>query len=99
MEFEKQNFSKLESVGLGGDMRPSELTDIDLKVISILKKEFLTFKEIKKFYETSGQAQFAIKKISVNFPLYEERKAKGFCYKILTFEDIDKYLEGKALVY
>lgn len=99
MEFEKQNISKLESVGLGGDMRPVEITDIDLKLVSELKKEFLTFKEIKKFYETSRQAQLAIKRVGERFPLYTERKVKGFCYKILTFEDIDKYLAGKALVY
>lgn len=79
-----------------------ELSSLDEYVCNLLKKRFLTRRELKQFYPTNAILDVALTRIGNHYPLMEEDKVKGknLRYKILTFQDIDNYLESrKQVVY
>lgn len=85
--------------------RPTDwkLSSLDVYVCEILKKRYLTRYELKEFYPSNAILDSALVRIGNHFPLMEDDKIKGKTkkrYKILTFQDIDNYLESrKAFVY
>ena len=79
-----------------------EMLAIDDVVCNILKNRYMTKAELKKFYKTYNILDVALVRIGNKYPLMEEPKEKGkkIKYKILTFKDIDDYLESrKSFVY
>ncbi len=80
-----------------------ELSSLDEYVCKLLIKRFLTRRELKQFYPTNAILDVALTRIGNHYPLMEEDKIKGKTkkrYKILTFQDIDNYLESrKSFVY
>ena len=80
-----------------------ELSSLDEYVCTLLKSDFLTRRELKQFYPTNAILDVALSRIGNHYPLMEEDMVKGKAkkrYKILTFEDIDNYLESrKSFVY
>lgn len=79
-----------------------EMLAIDDVVCNILKNRYMTKAELKKFYKTYNILDVALVRIGNKYPLMEEPKEKGknIRYKILTFQDIDNYLESrKQVVY
>lgn len=79
-----------------------EILIIDDVVCNILKNRYMTKSELKKYYKTENILGAALVRIGGKYPLMEEPKEKGkkVRYKILTFQDIDNYLESrKQVVY
>lgn len=74
-----------------------EILIIDDIVCNILKNRYMTKSELKKYYRTENILGAALVRIGSKYPLMEEPKEKGkrVKYKILTFKDIDDYLESK----
>ena len=81
---------------------PEEILIIDDVVCNILKNRYMTKIELKKYYRTENILGATLVRIGKKYPLMEEPKEKGkkVRYKILTFQDIDNYLESrKQVVY
>lgn len=79
-----------------------EILIIDDVVCNILKNRYMTKSELKKYYRTENILGAALVRIGNKYPLMEVPKEKGkkVRYKILTFQDIDNYLESrKQVVY
>lgn len=88
-----------------GSGRPTdwELSSLDVYVCELLKNKYLTRHELKEFYPSNGILDAALVRIGNHYPLMEDDRVKGKYkkkYKILTFQDIDNYLESrKQVVY